>query len=576
MSGTLRLSAALVIAALAFAACDQASDGSATDSSPGGSSASPNASTGDCPEPARPAARGDEGRPSVSTISNRDAVGGSIAISNGAFQCAESVVVTLADDIDVAALSARLAAGVGGPLLYAGGTPSAELDAEIARLSPNRVIVVGEGPQITVPDDTELVVFTGDTAHIAELITNLVPATTITPLPPTRGIETVVATLRAIDGRLGLGPPDPAVTRPAAAVAFDDRDPDLPIMVGGPGTSGRVWLIDAASVDLALPSIVAATATEGLAAYVNGDDLRSAYDAAQAIRSSSGGAAAVHLVGDITSDAGWQIDVLTGAEEIPGGGYLMFPGRRLVALYGNPLTTDLGVLGEQGAEAGLERLLPIASQYVGDGLTIVPAFEIIVTVASGWIGEDGDYSSETAKDEIRPFIELAAERGAYVLLDLQSGRADSLSQARIYEEFLRLPHVGLALDPEWRLGPDQVHLEQIGHIDASEINEVSEWLAGIVREENLPQKMLLLHQFRPQMLPDREDIVARPELALVVQMDGQGEISTKFVTWDQVTAGWESHQWTWGWKNFYDEDFPTPTPAQVLQLSPTAVYVSYQ
>ena len=40
----------------------------------------------------------------------------------------------------------------------------------------------------------------------------------------------------------------------------------------------------------------------------------------------------------------------------------------------------------------------------------------------------------------------------YVVLDLQPGRTDFLTQAKRYEPLLALPHVGLALDPEWRLG----------------------------------------------------------------------------------------------------------------------------
>jgi hypothetical protein len=58
-------------------------------------------------------------------------------------------------------------------------------------------------------------------------------------------------------------------------------------------------------------------------------------------------------------------------------------------------------------------------------------------------------------------------------------------------------------------------------------------------------------------------------------MDGQGAIGTKYETYASLTAGAED-RWLWGWKNFYDEDHPTPTPAQVLDLDPLPVFVSYQ
>jgi hypothetical protein len=163
-----------------------------------------------------------------------------------------------------------------------------------------------------------------------------------------------------------------------------------------------------------------------------------------------------------------------------------------------------------------------------------------------------------------------------VILDLQPGRTDFLTQAKMYEEYLKEPFVGLALDPEWRLKPDQVHLQQIGTVTAEEVNTVVDWLANLVRENNLPQKVLLLHQFRTSMLQNREDIRAPEELAVVIQMDGLGRLQTKYNTWNVLTDGWEDHPWRWGWKNFYDEDDPTPTPDIVLDLIPTVVMVSYQ
>jgi hypothetical protein len=137
--------------------------------------------------------------------------------------------------------------------------------------------------------------------------------------------------------------------------------------------------------------------------------------------------------------------------------------------------------------------------------------------------------------------------------------------------------VGLALDPEWRLTPDQVHLRQIGRVDAAEVNQVIEWLANLVRENNLPQKMLLLHQFRHFMIENRETLETPPELQLIIQMDGQGAVPDKYSTWNALTEGWATHPWAWGWKNFYDEDSPGPIPAaEVLSLIPRAVLVSYQ
>ena len=71
--------------------------------------------------------------------------------------------------------------------------------------------------------------------------------------------------------------------------------------------------------------------------------------------------------------------------------------------------------------------------------------------------------------------------------------------------------------------------------------------------------MLLLHQFRDDMLPNRDQIEAPPELALVIQMDGLGTIPDKNTSWARTTAGWETDQFEYGWKNFFDEDIPGPS-----------------
>jgi len=268
---------------------------------------------------------------------------------------------------------------------------------------------------------------------------------------------------------------------------------------------------------------------------------------------------------------------VTGAR-LPGGGQLVLPGKRYVALYGHPGSSRLGVLGEQDAEASVGRAVELATQYarLDPGVQTVPTFEIIATVASSSPGEDGDYSSEAPIDQLRPYVDAAARVGVYVLLDLQPGSADFLSQARRYEELLRQPHVGLALDPEWRLAPGERHLRQIGRVGADEVNAVGDWLATLVQDNDLPQKMLLLHQFRLDMLEERERIISdRDELAVVTQMDGNGPPSTKLATWDTLLPGAPAGM-SWGWKNFYDEDQPMLTPAQTLTVQPAPVFISYQ
>ncbi|NNC80191.1 MAG: MBL fold metallo-hydrolase, partial [Acidimicrobiales bacterium] len=174
--------------------------------------------------------------------------------------------------------------------------------------------------------------------------------------------------------------------------------------------------------------------------------------------------------------------------------------------------------------------------------------------------------------------DVVTEAGGFVIIDLQPGRANFLDQAKRYEEFLRLPNVGLALDPEWRIGPNALPLQRIGSVSADEVNAVSDWLVELVHEETLPQKPFVIHQFLRSMVPDREDINTPPELATVIHVDGQGGLAAKFQTYRNVTGQeitTDQKLW-WGWKNFYDEDRPVARPDQVWNADPLPVIITFQ
>jgi hypothetical protein len=206
----------------------------------------------------------------------------------------------------------------------------------------------------------------------------------------------------------------------------------------------------------------------------------------------------------------------------------------------------------------------------------VPTFEIIATVASASAGDDGDYSSESDVESLRPWIDRAAEEGIYVVLDLQPGHTSFLDQAKLYEELLREPNVGLALDPEWRLAPGEQHMVQIGSVSADEVNATLDWLADLTAEHQLPQKAVVLHQFRGDMLEDRDEIdTSHDELRLVVHVDGHGTPPLKFETWNALVADLPDGILL-GWKNFIDEDTPTFTPAETLAVEPQPSLVTYQ
>ena len=274
-----------------------------------------------------------------------------------------------------------------------------------------------------------------------------------------------------------------------------------------------------------------------------------------------------------------QVEVTRTAQELPGGGIAPFPGRMMIAFYGHPSGSALGMLGEQPPAEAVTRLKKIVDQYqeLLHDQKVIGSFEIITTVASASAGEDGDYSYETPIDQLMPWIEAAEANDIYIVLDLQPGRTGFLTQAKRYEELLKRPWVGLAIDPEWRLPPDGKHLVQIGQVQIEEVNELGAWLADFVAEHKLPPKMLTLHQFQTRMIPGRERLdTSRPEVQYLVHVDGQGGQGAKQGTWSVMKKDLPKHVWL-GWKNFEDEDIPMLTPAQtVAQVHPTPQFVSYQ
>jgi hypothetical protein len=274
-----------------------------------------------------------------------------------------------------------------------------------------------------------------------------------------------------------------------------------------------------------------------------------------------------------------QVEVTRTADELPGGGVAPFPGRHMIALYGHPETASLGMMGEQPPAQAVTRLNTLVEEYRGlmPGQTVIGAFEIIATVASASAGDDGDYSYETSIDLLLPWIEAAEQNDIYVVLDLQPGRTSFLEQAKRYEELLKRPGVGLALDPEWRLTPNQRHLRQIGQVGVDEINQVGAWLADLVAANKLPPKVLTLHQFQTRMIVDRARLdTSRPEIQHLVHVDGQGGQAAKQSTWSVIKRDLPAHTYL-GWKNFEDEDVPMLTPRQTIeQVHPTPHFVSYQ
>ena len=448
--------------------------------------------------------------------------------------------------------------------------------------------------------------------------------------PPAQSTQSTVAAQPARYTRAGASPPptprpapaagaSPPVRAPAPARAAVPSSPITPALrteisslhprdvlaVGMPATAvaGRLPGLDVTGTPGALPATAAPRPLSHVAVLVPAGD--PAVAAAVTATAQAAGAVAIPVQGSdpradpaaisalaaakpadvVAAGPGfgppgtlaYRVAVAATGVQLPGGGQLVFPGHRLVALYGNPESPALGALGQQDLPAAIARARQMAALYRPlSSLPVVPAFEIIATVALGAPGPEGTYSAITSLATLRPWVSAATAAGFYVVLDLQPGRASLLDQAKMYEPLLAMPNVGLALDSEWKLQPGQLPLHQIGSVSIGEVNGVARWLAGLTAGLHLPQKLLVLHQFRLSMIQNELDLdTGNDDLAIVVHMDGQGTPGVKQETWNAVT-GAAPHGVYFGWKNFFVMDHPMLDPQETMSKVPAPVMISYQ
>lgn len=253
----------------------------------------------------------------------------------------------------------------------------------------------------------------------------------------------------------------------------------------------------------------------------------------------------------------------------------VFDDQRVIAYYGNHLTPLLGVLGETGPEAAVGRVQRAAARFDAPDKKARGGFEMIVTVAQRSAGRDGNYSHPSNLNDVSRWIDIAAANGLYVILDIQPGRSDFLTESRRYEELLKRPNVHLALDPEWRMKPWQRPGQLVGQVSAAEVNQVGTWLSNLVIENDLPEKMFILHQFQTRMITERDTLIDHPGLATVIHADGFGGRAIKQATYGIIKVDPPFYN---GFKLFIDEDTRIYQPAEVLQFSPNPVpdLVTYQ
>lgn len=263
--------------------------------------------------------------------------------------------------------------------------------------------------------------------------------------------------------------------------------------------------------------------------------------------------------------------------ELPRGGRELFPEHRLVGFCGTPGAPALGrLLGNLPVKT--KQLVSYAEKYAR-GRKILPAFELIAVVVQGAPGKDKKWRRRVPDSVVDDYLRAARAAKGILLLNIQPGHSDFLTEAKAFEKYLREPDVGVALDPEWAMRGKQKPGAVYGQTTGPAINEVAAYLSDLVKAGDLPEKALVFHQVNNHVLKDEAALVAHPGVVLVKSVDGLGPKATKIRTYN-VLMKTKPAPVRGGFKLFFDEDtrngHKLMTPDEVLALTPEPDYVMYE
>jgi len=258
----------------------------------------------------------------------------------------------------------------------------------------------------------------------------------------------------------------------------------------------------------------------------------------------------------------------------------LLPYKRIIAFYGNLYSKRMGILGEIPKDQMFKKLKEeVAAWQKADSTTeAIPALHYIAITAQGKPGNGGKYRLRMPFKQIDTVISWAKEINAIVFLDVQIGQSTVKDEVSTLVDYLKLPNVHLGIDPEFAMKDGRVPGTKIGTLSATEINDAIDILSKLVRENNLPPKVLVVHRFTQGMLTDYQNIKTTPEVQIVINMDGFGGKELKRSSF-HLAAYREPVQFV-GFKLFYKNDNHGDatmfTPEEVLQFKPRPIYIQYQ
>jgi hypothetical protein len=254
---------------------------------------------------------------------------------------------------------------------------------------------------------------------------------------------------------------------------------------------------------------------------------------------------------------------------------VILPESRILSYYGFPGNELMGILGEYSMEDLLPLLRDQAAAYeaADPSRPVALAYEVIASVAQAGPMDDGSYLARIDGETLDAYADFCAENELLLILDLQFGRLSVKDELEFAKSWLKLPHVHVALDPEFAVAEDELPGVNFGQLDAEDIAYAQEWLLKLQKKYDLPPKILVVHQFHYSTLTNKEQIRPVDGLQFVLEIDGWGAPDAKRETYAVLTENPIEYH---GFKLWYRQDEPLMTPEEVLALDPVVDVVIYQ
>jgi hypothetical protein len=274
------------------------------------------------------------------------------------------------------------------------------------------------------------------------------------------------------------------------------------------------------------------------------------------------------------SSGKWKMEE---AEPLPGA---ILPYKRIIAFYGNLYSKNMGILGELPKQEVLDKLQKEAQAWeeADTMMQVQPALHYIAVTAQMLPGKANKYRLRMPFSQIDSVLKMAEKINAIVFLDIQVALSTLEEEVPEFEKYLKLPNVHLGIDPEFSMKGGQKPGTVVGSFDAADINYTAKYLQKIVKENNLPPKILVVHRFTQGMVKNYKNIKTMPEVQVVMHMDGWGFPAKKINTYKQFIYK-EPVEYT-GFKLFYKNDTKGNgrllTHKELLNLKPQPVYIQYQ